>query len=174
LGVYWLGLCLQHGCGCAQDKSSAHELFREAAELGLPAAQLSYAESFGELDWRRYLWVSRATSRGSHSRVVCNSFRTLAEPLERGEMGRALHVLAPVVRKNLVVAERRLFREPLSETDISRLQRVLQLHAAMLECARSAVRCWSLVGLRCGLVKDVRVVIAKIVWEEPWRWSAKG
>jgi hypothetical protein len=44
----------------------------------------------------------------------------------------------------------------------------------MLRRARDAVACWSIVGIRRGLVKDVRVMIAKMAWEEPWQWSEKA
>jgi hypothetical protein len=30
---------------------------------------------------------------------------------------------------------------------------------------RRAVDCWMLVGKDCGLVKDVRIIIAKLIWE---------
>jgi hypothetical protein len=53
---------------------------------------------------------------------------------------------------------------------VAQLERVIELHAAMLGRARRAMVCWSMAGRRLGVVKDVRVMIAKMLWEEAWRW----
>jgi hypothetical protein len=90
---------------------------------------------------------------------------------EMGELSRVLHVAAPVVAANLDVAHCSCFGETMSAADLSGMQRVLRLHEAMLRPAKDAVVCWSLVGRRCGIVKDVRVMISKLVFEEPWRWG---
>jgi hypothetical protein len=55
--------------------------------------------------------------------------------------------------------------------DARTLGRVGELHAAMLGRARRAIDCWSVAALRCGVVKDVRVMIAKMAWAEAWRWG---
>lgn len=36
--------------------------------------------------------------------------------------------------------------------------------------ALTAIMCWSMVGRRLGVVKDMRVMIAKMVWEESRVW----
>jgi hypothetical protein len=42
----------------------------------------------------------------------------------------------------------------------------------MLDHAKEAIGCWSMAGRRRGVVKDIRVMIAKMAWE-PWLWSKK-
>jgi hypothetical protein len=53
------------------------------------------------------------------------------------------------------------------------LQRVLEQYDAMLHRARRAIACWSMAAKRRRMVKDMRVMIAKMAWEEPWQWGEK-
>jgi hypothetical protein len=59
----------------------------------------------------------------------------------------------------------------LSDDSTEGLRRVLELHDAVAVRAKQAIACWSVVGERLGLVKDVRVLIAKMAWKEAWLWS---
>ena len=55
--IYSLGHSLFHGRGVACDKARGIALFKQAAELGLAAAQLAFGrEAFGNRDWQRYQW----------------------------------------------------------------------------------------------------------------------
>jgi hypothetical protein len=158
--------------GCARDRTKALELYRESAELSCAPAEQCYAMfAFGETDWQRYYWWGRTGMREGFGNSFC---RTVVERLlprfEKGEMGRALHVVAlvlPVVLK-VGVAD-----DPISEETARGCERVLELHEAMVGRARLAIDCWSAVGRRCGVAKDLRVMIAKMVWEEAWRWGEK-
>jgi hypothetical protein len=60
----------------------------------------------------------------------------------------------------------------LSDGEFDHFAAVIALHTVMLCQARAAIDCWSVVGRRCVVAKDVRVLIAKMAWEEPWRWGA--
>jgi hypothetical protein len=78
--------------------------------------------------------------------------------------------VAPVLRANFDLAKRTVFGKITSESSLKMFQRVLALQDAMLGRARDAIRCWSVVGCRHGVVKDIRVMIAKMAWEDAWRW----
>jgi hypothetical protein len=56
---------------------------------------------------------------------------------------------------------------------VESLQRVLVLHARMLRRARKAIACWSVVGRRFGVAKDIRVLIGKSAWDEVWLWGER-
>jgi hypothetical protein len=47
----------------------------------------------------------------------------------------------------------------------------IELHAAMLARAKEAICCWSMTAQRHGVVKDIRVLVAKMAWQEAWRWG---
>jgi TPR repeat protein len=174
-GAYWLAMYYRLGWSCSVDMDKAVEWCRVAAELDHAVAQsrLGYW-AFGTYDWERYYWWERAASRGVHVQELCNAILYLLPSFEKGENSRILHIVTPVVTNNL--RECRWLNDPglkLSEADASQLQRAVVLCDAMIGRARAAVACWSVVGLRCGVSKDIRVLISKVAWEEVWRWSEK-
>jgi hypothetical protein len=157
------------GRGCTKNVAKGIELFRQAAELGHATASYMYAtRAFGEEDFERFLWCGRAALLGAHVPEFCRAVLGLIPSFETGEHGRILHLVAPVLR---VVVDRRQSSSLKVEDELGAAPRVAELHAAMLTRAREAIASWSLVSRRLGIVKDVRVMIAKMVWEEPWRWS---
>jgi hypothetical protein len=66
-----------------------------------------------------------------------------------------------------------LFDDVPIEVVLQKLGRVLHLHEAMVARAKRAIECWSMAARRCGVVKDMRVMIAKKAWAEPWQWGEK-
>jgi hypothetical protein len=173
--LFQVACCYLHARGCARDVPKAMELHREAAELGHVAAQLTLGLSaHEESDWRRYEWWARASSRGYRGYDLCLAMCRLLPHLLKGAMGQALQAAVPVIRNNFDAVSGTVFGLVVPEGDMRRLRQVLQLHDAMLSRAREAIACWSIVGRRCGLTKDVRVVVAKMAWEEAWQWHGKA
>jgi hypothetical protein len=172
-GIMHLGWMLQCGEGCEKDEEGGVELYRLAAELESGFAQHSYALSFGRLDYRWNVWWERAAEKGVNARLYIAAVVQLLPYFEDGEQGRILHTVAPRIRPALDAPSGKPFGVLCSEKDLSGLQRLLQLHRTMMESARTAIDCWSMAARQRGLVKDLRVVIAKMVWEEPWRWADK-
>jgi hypothetical protein len=153
----------------------AIELFRRAAELNHREAQLEYGElAFTDRDWERFHWWAKAAEGGADVAPLCCGVVRMLDDFKRGDCGRVLCTVAPVIRKNLAAwktgyALRELMFDGVLR--IEHLERVLVLHTALLGRARRAIDCWVMAGRRCGVVKDMRVVIAKMLWAEPWRWS---
>jgi hypothetical protein len=173
-GLFCLGYFLQHGYGCAKDKEREIELYRVAAELGDGSAQHLYGEiGFGELDWERNHWWARAAARGTSVDRFCDSVLSVLPSFEQSENGRILHIVGPVIGAHLDAEQKRLFGDFVPEDKLVRWQRLLELHRSRLSRARVAIHGWSIVALRLGVVKDIRVMIAEMVWEEVWRWCEK-
>jgi hypothetical protein len=171
-GKFLLGLCYRNGEGCAADAVKATELLREAAELGHAGAMRRFAElSFGETDVRRWHWLVRAASLGYGEEFV-GALLQLLPSFEKGENARILLVCAPAIRGNLDVERNRVFGDVVEKEEVAQCLRLLELHDALLSRARRAVVCWSMVGKRHAIVKDLRVMIGKMAWEELWRWSS--
>jgi hypothetical protein len=174
-GMYQLAYHCHYGFGCAKDGERAARLFLQAADLGDCTAQWSYGEwACGEFDWLRYHWWLVAASRGYvyFGDLVPDVMRLL--PLfEKGEKGRILHLFAPLLMIGLDADNKTMFGNTVSRYMVRSVQRVFLLHDAMLARARRAIACWSMAGRRLGIVKDMRVMIAKAAWEEPWRWGEK-
>jgi hypothetical protein len=171
-GTYRLAQCWEAGIGCAMDMAKAKQLYRAAAELGDAHAQVAHGQlAFGWRDWERYHWWCSAVARGLAWTELYEAVLQLLPSFEKGELGRVLHIVAPVLMKKIEAAQR---GEALSRTerkDLVKYQRVVELHCAMLVRARRAIDCWSTAGRRLGVVKDMRVVIAKMAWAEVWRWG---
>jgi hypothetical protein len=173
-GLFQLGFCYLSGVGCTKDVDTAIELFHEAAQLGSAAAQFFYGETaFGDHDWQRYHWWGCAAARGFGSGLFCAAILRLLPSFESGELGGILHEVAPVLRQHPGVTALNASDVPFSFPDLLKFDRVVELHEAMLDRARQAIACWSVCGRRRGVVKDMRVVIAKMAWEEVWRWGEK-
>jgi hypothetical protein len=168
LGLYTLGNCLYRGVGCARDEARGLELLREAAELELPAAQFRFGEvAYGERDWRRYVWWGRVTSRG-YGHLFCDAVSRLLPAFEKNQLGRVLYTVAPVIR---AIESRLASGGIISVYDTEKWSRVTVLHDAMLSRARLAIRCWLVAGRRLGVAKDIRDMIARMMWEEAWQWG---
>jgi hypothetical protein len=166
-GVYRLGKCFAEGLGCAVDIRRALLLYKSAAEMDLKEAMDDYgALAFGALDWERYLWWGRAIERGRFVPEFSRSVVRLLPSFEKGENGRILHTAAPMIRGMLE-------KRPGNWGELESLERTMQVHNAMLLRARHAVDCWSMAGRRLRVVKDMRVMIAKMAWAEVWRWGEK-
>jgi hypothetical protein len=174
-GLFELARCIHKGGACARDKARATQLYREAAELGHAGAMWAYGKAaFGERDWQRFYWWGRASMRGKGSFEFRELVIELLSSFEKGEHGRILHTVRPVIHSELLEMQRVLGGRAKGSHVLDQLRRVDQLYQAMTSRARRAIACWSAVGVRHGVVKDVRVMIAKMVWEDVWRWSGKG
>jgi TPR repeat protein len=169
-GLYRLGELLLNGSGCTADRARALEVLKRAATLGHERAQIRYGElAFADENWERHYWLGIAARRGLGNSFFSAMLRFLPS-FENIEHGRILHTMATVLLGGIdEVRDMRLDEAEVKEA----IERVLELHDAMLERARRAVDCWSMAAQRRGVVKDMRVVIAKMAWEEPWRWGEK-
>jgi hypothetical protein len=169
--MYELACRLYHGIGsCARDEQRAMRLFQQSAELGDAAARYDYGDmAFGVFDWERYHWWNLSGAQGFRGFGCLEPIiEALLPYFERQQKGRVLHLLAPLLRVGLEEEEDLLFDVPVSvETMVNP---VFELHAAMLARARQAIACWSVVGRRNGIVKDIRVMVAKMAWEQVWVW----
>jgi hypothetical protein len=174
VGLFLLGRFFNHGIDCTRDVPRATALFKAAADLEHPTALYWYGElAYGRLDWQRFVWQGRAAERGSNGYAFLVDVFAFAKCFERGLLCRILHTVAPVVKRHLDVAKRKVFRRRFEEDEIQSLLRVVALHEAMLERARQATHCWSIVARRCRVVKDMRLKIAKMVWQQPWEFGER-
>jgi hypothetical protein len=170
-GRFW-NLVPDNLLGAKEVKARAMELFRAAAELDCVEAQGDYGSmAFGESDWQRFYWWGRAALKKHESRSFVDPLLKKVRSFAAGEDCRILCTVAPMIRKGLDVAKSECFGERYPNGDMTRLVRLLRLDGELRDRAGRAIACWSAVGLRHGIVKDIRVMIAKMAWEEVWRWG---
>jgi hypothetical protein len=176
-GLWRLGECYERGWGndageC--DAARAIELFREAAHLGCPEAQSLFGQrAYEELDWQRYLWWGNAAARGVDGYPFCIAVFQLLPLFKRGECGRILHTAALYFRSSPHLAKRGVAERAMPPKEVYKFGLVLELHQAMLRRAKRALDCWSVASRRLGMARDIRLMIARMAWEEMWRWGEK-
>jgi hypothetical protein len=127
----------------------------------------------GDCDWQRFYWTGLAARRG-FGPLFYDDVLFWLPWFEKGEMGRVLHTAAPVLGECLDEARATVFGVPVEEGKLVQIRRVVLLYEAMMDRAKRAIACWSMAGRRCGVVKDMRVTIAKMAWKEAWRWGENG
>jgi TPR repeat protein len=167
LGMTVLATCLWSGNGCRADRPRALRLYREAAELGLPWAQYIYADrGFDASDPERFQWWGEAAARRNGPAV--DGLRQVAVQYAR-KGGRDLYEVGCV----------------LECLDLETLNEVGEWTAAQAECIRAAVahcsatrrragravRWWTRVGMRLGVARDVRLIIARLLWSQRAAWG---
>jgi TPR repeat protein len=171
-GILLLAHCRYYGQGCEVDKAKGLELYQRAAELG--RAQYDYAMMrYDKRDWEFYYWMGRCLSAGRMPSIgpFLDCALGLVRSFEKGSSGRILHTVGLLLRVHFDSDKSRVFNFDLDDSETQELLRIVELHGEMLGCARAAIACWSMAGRRCGVAKDIRVMIAKMAWEEAWRWD---
>jgi hypothetical protein len=170
-GLYLLACSLRQGNLCEKDEARAMELFKESAELEHPLAQVAYGELvYRDYEYELYVWLARA-ALGGWAFPFCNGVLSLLPSFENGASSRILHTVAPYIRKNVDAEKKLVFGGDRFDDRIPELLRVVELHEAILRRAKEAIVCAGLVILRLGVVKDIRVMIGKMAWEDAWRWG---
>ncbi len=176
-GLFELGSYLWSGEGCDIDCVRALGYWKEAVELGDCNAFWEYGLSFSENDWQRYHWWGKGAARGYGSSKV--DIRTAAAKrvllFEEGkESGRVVFELGRAFKGHVDVAEKIVFgMSELDEEKLLAVQRCLALHEKWTAAATEAIEFWLVAGRRLGVAKDVRLMIARLLWMERASWSEK-
>jgi hypothetical protein len=174
LGLFQLGRCLEKGIGCAVDKVRAFALLKEAAELDCPRAQHRYGKAaFGKYDWQRYKWWGLASEKHFEAEQYYTAVANLLPAFEHG-LGRILCTVAPVIRRHLDIANSTLFGRAIDSDPLEKWMRMIRRYDTVLGRAKRAIDCWSMAARRCRVAKDIRVMIAKMVWEQAWQWGEES
>jgi hypothetical protein len=162
------------GIGCDWNFKKAMVLYGEAARCGHVEAMETYGRlAFDEMSWERYWWQGRAAMKGFRELQFCDAVVPLFKSFEEGENARILHTVGPVLKAidGLVGNADSALRS--AAVLVRPVRHIIEMYEAMTERARRAIARWALVGRRCGLVKDVRVMVSKMAWEEAWRWNKR-
>jgi hypothetical protein len=163
VGLTALGCSLLGGEGCAKNPEQAMVLLRAAADLEHAFALFWCSYIARGKTSEKHFWFGRLDYRPLYAREVFE----LVPLFEKGEHCRLLQIAARMFRKVIRYTET---GDPIVTHSLPKIRRVIQLHESMVERVITAIDCWSVVARRIGVVKDIRVVIGKIVWDEAWAW----
>ncbi len=176
--LFWLGQGLWGAQGCENDHNRAIELWKEAAELGHSKAQFLYGlKGFLASDWQRYRWWGRSAAR--RQMLATMELPTAAkEHLKQFDEGegsrRVLFELGSAFKGHVDAANDTVFDRRVDVEELRVMLRCVELHDEWTTAAKAAIECWVAAGIRHRVMKDIRVVIARLAWEEPWAWSGVG
>jgi hypothetical protein len=169
-GAFYLASLLSHGSThvVEQEKAAVLSLYRVAAELGDATAQDHLALfAYQKSDWQRFFWWGRAASRGSvRSCTLLLKGAVCAKTLDAS--GRVAFEIGAACKDHLTAT--RAFGRHAEVNDLQAAIRCVEFYDTCCEKVRASIRCWLLVGRRSGVAKDIRLLIARLLWEERREW----
>jgi TPR repeat protein len=167
-----LGFCLRDGVGCERDEEKAKHALLLAAQLGLVSAMSALARLLDDDDPERWRWWGRAEKGASHTAMsnTCASDFALQVDCFNSGFGSAAAVMSigRELKGHVDEDGRRIFGSGWNidfDALVGPAKQAIAFYEAQIEACRLAVLEWTKVGLRLGVVKDVRILIAKQIWE---------
>ncbi len=173
-GLYFVGRQLWEDEGCEHDRIRALELVREAAEMEQSGAQFFLGQfAYSENDWQRYRLWGRAAARGCDSAIYGLQGAVVLQLQRREQMPdseRAVFELGAACRGHAELLKPMLFGKKCSMEELSAAERCVELHEKWCDSAKTAIDCWIGVGRKLEVVKDIRGLIARLLWQERAAW----
>ncbi len=166
-GFFWLGVCYEDGIGCEVDMILAKENFLIAAELGHVWAADDLGRILDACNHDRWIWFSRAALHGwpesfleSFSDEVGNFFSGCGNATVVFLIGRAL-------KGNINMDEKLFFGIGYDFLSLNGpANQAISFYEHQVKAARLAVDTWTMISIRLILIKDMRIFIAKMIWEK--------
>ena len=173
MGTYVLADCVWRGFGCEKDEKFAFELLERAADLG------SYTACHDLLKFdldasRRVKLVSKfcGVRPFGFDRLELGLVELFQGYSRDGTGGDAVFEAGEVFRGNIDVGERRVFGHKRHPHQVEIFTRAVAMYEEWCHLAREACVAWVLIARRIDFNKDVRRIIAEMVWQA--RNEARG
>ncbi len=178
-GLNYLGQRLWHGRGCTADKVRARELLRRAEQLGDAEALFFVASECcgeGSLEqiarWR--VCAIEDVTDNSEARVALT--RRVGECVRKYESGRIggriVFEFGEAFHGRIEAKKQRLSGVAASRAAVEAAQKAVQLRDEWCGKAKRAVLCWLWIAKRERKAsRDVRRVIAGLIWQQRAAWS---
>jgi TPR repeat protein len=163
-GFVWLGICFRNGEGCEKNLERERQNFVLSAERGNLYACEEAGRLFDVSDPERWRFWGAASSAESS---FCGFLDGFKPEVERFLMGlgnsRAMFVIGRVLKVHLNGG--RIFGKSVDPDHIRRAKQAVAFYEAEIEACQHAVHAWTQVGMAWKVVKDIRRLIARMIWE---------
>jgi hypothetical protein len=164
-GFYWLGHCYRGGIACEKDAERAKENFLVAAELGHVQAMVFLGRSLDKDDPQRFVLFGKAAS----SRYPYVFFNEMVDHMRNFGAGtghaKVVFAIGRALNGHVNNEKRVIFEKGYNfDARIGRANLALHFYNLQLRSYRKAVDSWTIIGLRNGVVKDIRKMIGKMIW----------
>jgi hypothetical protein len=165
-GFYLLGRYYRDGIGCQKGMERAKENYLFAAELGRVNAMVCWGVMHDKYDPQQLVWLGRAASSGESGAFL----REMRDQIHKFGSGTGLtkvvFVIGRALNGQIDNKERTVFGSYYDfETCIGPANQALRFYNFQLQSYQKAVDSWTIIGLRNNVVKDVRKMIGKIIWD---------
>jgi hypothetical protein len=167
LGFYVLGRCFELGLGCEKDLERAKDLYLVAAEFEDVFAVSELGELREQSDPLRFEWLGKAAIRGCPYLF----FAEFVEQLNKFNSSSAQNACVVFVIGRMLSGHVDLEKREIFSTKFDFDRRIIPARQAIafyefeLKSYRKSVNVWSLVAIRKSVVKDIRILIAKLIWD---------
>jgi hypothetical protein len=165
-GFEELGWCFFHGDGCERDWDKAKENFLCASELGHVKSMIALGELLDEFDPQRWRWWGRAAVLGDFWNFLSN-FANQVKLFNSGS-GSATFTFAigQALQGRVNEEARTIFNEVWDfDSFIGPAKQAIAFYQAQIKATKEAMHAWTQVGIELKVVKDVRKLIAKLIWD---------
>jgi hypothetical protein len=166
-GFTRLGYCYRHGEGCVGDAERAVVNFLVAIELGHVDAMAGFGELLDRDDPQRFVWFGRAAAakKASYSFLMEMSFQVRNFSSGTGHAN-VVFAIGRTLKGHINNEKRTIFGNvKMFDARIGPANEALYFYEFQLRSYRKAVNSWTIVGLRNGVVKDIRKMIGKMIWD---------
>jgi hypothetical protein len=161
-GFYWLGraCCDDEG---SKDAGLALDMFKRAAELDHALGILTWASlKAGD---EQYYWLTRSAQKG-FGMFVPRLFEEVRKFLDGSGRGSRVFWIGKGVKGHVNYSKRTIFGASLNFLEhVSFANQAIEFYDFQIVSYKKAVDTWTLVGIRWGVVKDIRKLIAKLIWD---------
>jgi hypothetical protein len=165
-GFFRLGQCFDDGEGCEKDLDKAKENFLIASRLGHIFAMDWLGELLEDSDPQRWRWWGQAAALGNSASFLLD-FADQVELFNSGS-GSAVVMFAigQALQGHVNEEASTIFNdEDDFDLHISPAKRATAFYEAQIKATKDAMRAWTHVGIKLKVVKDVRKLIAKLIWD---------
>ncbi len=175
-GLYLLGVYLSRGRSCQVDPRKFAQCFKTAAQLGRGEGQLCYGLELAEEDPEGQAITCEAFCEVSWVvSILCDAAIWHLKAFDEGDgFGPCVFEIGAACKGHVDATDKIAFGVDLEMTGIEAMRRAVMLYDKWCEQAKHAIDCWSGIARRNCVVKVVRVMIARIVWDERRAWSSVG
>ncbi len=149
-----------------KDSSAAKANYLIAAELGDDVGAERYGCAMDESDVARWIWLGRAALLDDHWSFI-GSFQREVERFASGfGSPRNVFLIGRALKDNMDLERRCVFKDPYDfDHLIGPVNQAIAFYDSQIKCARQAVDTWTMVAVRFGVVKDIRILISKLIWD---------
>ncbi len=158
-----------------KNSNLAKENLLIAAELGHVGSADEYHYLLVESDHARWLWLGRAALCGSPGSFLLY----FSKPVERFFSGSGnatiVFLIGRVLKGNIDMEKKQIFGSHRWTFDslIGPANQAVSFHDFQIKSARLAVGTWTLVSTRLHLIKDMRILIGRMIWEAKFEANYK-